>query len=519
MFFTFSGKIKALLTVIIVVIVAETTLWDVNSKDSYPHRRKRRRKSTAAYKAILTHDEGSDVCHDLVTQNTVDERIQHQEVDADSADITKHAADIAVKALSPSATAEDSDMNASNQDYNSQCTEALVSVKRELLDGETDNVPSSAHFSANDQNYDEEWPDDWSEGSESADNSQPSTLPDVNSSQTLRSLKCDQCDFVAKRSYNLNRHIRGVHIGDRPYTCDLCDNSFVEKSDVQRHKRNVHFVVSDDTHQCTICTFSCNNTYAFNSHMKNHVFMDDTKVEKVLEQKTKNVLVCPHCDYSTIRMGHLNRHIRTHTGERPYPCKLCSYQSSDTSTLRSHVQRIHGVAVAVLQAEEKKNTVLTVTAKKIHKCPHCAYTTVRSGHLTRHIRTHTGEKPYSCDLCSYKTGDTGSLRKHRMNMHVEEPKSNQCPYCRYSTKQASYLKHHIEKFHSEDGIDGVDDKPSSADTGSSSSDTANTSAAPAADKPTPGSEDTHTNTLPNTTKSDQSQAKSDDWVTNLLPVW
>ena len=46
------------------------------------------------------------------------------------------------------------------------------------------------------------------------------------------------------------------------------------------------------------------------------------------------------CDYRTIRPGHLRRHERTHTKEKPYCCKYCSYQASRSDHLRRH-EKIH----------------------------------------------------------------------------------------------------------------------------------------------------------------------------------
>ncbi|RMB88731.1 hypothetical protein DUI87_34907 [Hirundo rustica rustica] len=67
----------------------------------------------------------------------------------------------------------------------------------------------------------------------------------------------------------------------------------------------------------------------------------------------EKAFACPveNCVRSFARSDELNRHLRIHTGHKPFQCRICLRNFS------------------------------------------------RSDHLTTHIRTHTGEKPFSCDTC------------------------------------------------------------------------------------------------------------------------
>lgn len=54
----------------------------------------------------------------------------------------------------------------------------------------------------------------------------------------------------------------------------------------------------------------------------------------------KHTNVCILCSYFTNQKAHMKRHLRKHTGEKPYKCYYCSYQSSDSSVLRKH-EKLH----------------------------------------------------------------------------------------------------------------------------------------------------------------------------------
>ncbi|KAE8444625.1 hypothetical protein EG329_014373 [Mollisiaceae sp. DMI_Dod_QoI] len=99
----------------------------------------------------------------------------------------------------------------------------------------------------------------------------------------------------------------------------------------------------------------------------------------------------PPCNLSFTRSEHLARHIRKHTGERPFQCH-CSRRFSRLDNLRQHAQTVH-------QNEEIPQDSLAATGTRFQ----------------RQVRTDRVRPPGSRSRASTATSQPGQVRGHHRN--------------------------------------------------------------------------------------------------------
>ncbi|XP_026189525.1 zinc finger protein 64 isoform X1 [Mastacembelus armatus] len=158
---------------------------------------------------------------------------------------------------------------------------------------------------------------------------------------------------------------------------------------------------------------------------------------------------CELCHKRFSRRDKLNMHSRSHTGEKPHKCKHCPYAAADSSSLKKHL-RIHyderPFKCQICPYASRNSSQLTVhlrshTGDAPFQCQQCDAKFKINSDLKRHIRIHSGEKPYKCDFCEYRCAMKGNLKSHIQIRHATE-NSFHCLHCDFKCSNKTALRQH-----------------------------------------------------------------------------
>ncbi|XP_066502337.1 zinc finger and BTB domain-containing protein 7C [Hoplias malabaricus] len=143
------------------------------------------------------------------------------------------------------------------------------------------------------------------------------------------------------------------------------------------------------------------------------------QLEEERKLKPKASQQCPICNKVIQGAGKLPRHMRTHTGEKPYMCTICEVRFTRQDKLKIHMRK-H-------------------TGERPYICLHCNSKFVHNYDLKNHLRIHTGVRPYQCEHCYKSFTRSDHLHRHikRQSCRISRPRRGRKPSAWRSTSSSS----------------------------------------------------------------------------------
>ncbi|KAG0418116.1 hypothetical protein HPB47_005123 [Ixodes persulcatus] len=127
--------------------------------------------------------------------------------------------------------------------------------------------------------------------------------------------------------------------------------------------------------------------------------------QQIAHHHQKKKHQCRFCPFSSSRTSGVKDHERTHTGEKPFSCRIC-YR---VFAMKGPVPRVIKVEEKAPGCEDAKgkhsseNDLFTAWQEivpphreKKYECRFCPFSCADTTGIKKHEMTHTGEKPFSC---------------------------------------------------------------------------------------------------------------------------
>jgi hypothetical protein len=180
--------------------------------------------------------------------------------------------------------------------------------------------------------------------------------------------KCPHCNYSASWPSDLQRHMM-VHSVERRCHCHLCGRRYKHQFDLNSHLRRVHHVmagrsavqgflasssadnVSRDGHVLSSVASGPARTHPLPvsfSESKATALNHEPRLSPVSSLSTADAgekLRCEFCNYVGKYRAEVERHMRLHTGDKPFACLFCTYRSFWKGDMKRHLVKHHPAEV------------------------------------------------------------------------------------------------------------------------------------------------------------------------------
>uniref|UniRef100_A0A182RXT5 C2H2-type domain-containing protein n=1 Tax=Anopheles funestus TaxID=62324 RepID=A0A182RXT5_ANOFN len=203
--------------------------------------------------------------------------------------------------------------------------------------------------------------------------------------------------------------------GETHYTCTICGGQFTGKATIKEHLDTVHAAIKRRS--------------------------------------------CEYCGRTFVQTGDLTRHVRIHTGHRPFKCPVveCSFAFIGSGDLHKHVRRHNQQPLPKPHVcdqcgkdferpyDLKRHKTMHAKSEPDFKgitCGVCGKVFARQDQFRAHTYRHIGYRPYQCEICGKAFTDPSNYSKHA-RLHEMDGVEVVCNFCGRPFKNKSAISKHI----------------------------------------------------------------------------
>ena len=165
------------------------------------------------------------------------------------------------------------------------------------------------------------------------------------------------------------------------------------------------------------------NPASQNKAIKHRSNLPNDMTQPMMDTNTE-LNFCDTCNKGFSRLSDLERHVMSHTNDRPLRCDMCCRQYILGESLRRH----------------KKLKGHLPSSKKTHVCAKCFKTFHDPSSLKRHQATPCYARPYACTECPKRYVWKHNLQEHQRLHREDNPYT--CRQCGMRFRRATHLLDH-----------------------------------------------------------------------------